>query len=192
MRFRGELNDLLDDSSMANSYCTKEGKRLFFLCDSAKVPVVDIGRRKFDLPAARRRREKAKADKSTEGGKGSLGKRLGEQATLPRLSIIKRETPAKLLQRSFMKQTLKGDSFGPGDAHRRAMSNYYHVQDSLGRTLGIDVPNEEWRDLHASKASGDGGCWSGCGPSSLPIADLAREEPKESWRSFQRLNFAAS
>ena len=30
-----------------------------------------------------------------------------------------------------MKPTLKGDSFGPGDAHKRAMSNYYHVQDSL-------------------------------------------------------------
>ena len=117
---------------MANSFTTKEGKRLFFLCDSAKVPVVDITSKKFDLSASRKRRELAQklATKSTVST-SSLSKRLGGEAILPRLSIIKKETPSQLLKRSFMKPTLQGDSFGPGDAHKRAMSNYYHVQASL-------------------------------------------------------------
>jgi hypothetical protein len=112
---------------LSNSYTSSEGKKLFFLCDSAKVPVSDISSKKYKH--RRHTREMDRASVSTQ--KTGLGKSLSDSVELPRMSVIRREDSQTLLARSFMKPTLKGDSFGPGDSHKRAMENYYHVQDSL-------------------------------------------------------------
>ncbi|GMI10598.1 hypothetical protein TrVE_jg2263 [Triparma verrucosa] len=125
-RFKGELNDITPPEELSNSYTSSEGKKLFFLCDSAKVPVSDISSKKYKH---RRTREMDRASVSTQ--KTGLGKSLSDSVELPRMSVIRKEDSQTLLARSFMKPTLKGDSFGPGDSHKRAMENYYHVQDSL-------------------------------------------------------------
>lgn len=121
-RFSGELNDITPPSSLSNSYTSTSGKKLFFLCDSAKVPVSDIENKKFKL--------RKRVEKSTLKTTSGLNKST-TSSILPRMSVIHKEDSQTLLSRSFMKPTLKGDSFGPGDSHKRAMENYYHVQDSL-------------------------------------------------------------
>ena len=48
-----------------------------------------------------------------------------------KLSILSSPGSSELLKLSYVKPTLRSDSFGPGDSHKMALENYYHVQDSL-------------------------------------------------------------
>jgi len=125
-RLDGSLMDIALPSEFSSATTKKDGTKKFFLCDSKKVDVKSIKDKSFKFV------KKAVASVSiNEQSTSSLSRVMGTTTTLPKLSILKDHPSADLLKLSFVKPTLTGNSIGPGDAHARALANYYHVQDHL-------------------------------------------------------------
>lgn len=129
-RLEGELHDIAEPDEFKNATTANDGTKKFFLCDSARVPIKTIKEKKYRL-TKKNFLDQPSLTSSSMGN--SLSAKQSASEDLPKLSIISKDnlTPAQLLQLSYVKPTLRADSFGPGDAHKRALDNYYHVQDSL-------------------------------------------------------------
>ncbi len=127
-RLSGELHDITPPEEFDSATTMKDGSKKFFLCDSRKVPVKTIEEGKFRLHNKRKNMQQSSLNSQSIS---SLSSKVGTNTELPKLSILKQHSSSELMKLSYVRPTLKGDSLGPGDAHKRALANYYHVRDSL-------------------------------------------------------------
>ena len=152
-RLSNELFDIAPEEDFLNATTYKDGTKKFFFCDGRKEDV-----RKIEKGRVRLRHKSQGGEGAGNSISGSLDENMSINTsssgyftnnnasnTKTNGSISDNSAPEKnifnnllqthstndLLQASFQKPTLRGDSFGPGDAHKRARANYYHVLDSL-------------------------------------------------------------
>jgi len=158
-RLNGRLFDIADSSEFLNITTHIDGTKKFFLCNSTKISSQQIekgyrlktkAKAKVITSDANNTHPHASSNSSfysdnnnssvvasssdstaTNDAKHTSSNSNSNSNSNIFKHLLTPHSTADLLQASFIQPTLKGNSFGPGDAHKRAMDNYYHVVDSL-------------------------------------------------------------
>ena len=133
-RLSNKLFDIAPPEDFLNVTTYKDGTKKFFLCNGRKEDVRKIDRGKVTLRSLTSNSSVVNDTNSitttTTAASMSTAATPSESRDLYK-NLLHPPSTSSLLSASFIQPTLRGSSFGPGDAHKRARANYYHVLDTL-------------------------------------------------------------